>query len=495
MLLIFIILLDFQYKFETSSNDSILKTIQQCKSILNCEMGKSNSKLCPQLFDNLDDDLPPPIFKLNVDCFEEIFDYLSLGELCIFRRTCRRMKQVVDYYIKLNYRLALRKLHMNEERLDYFCHHKTVGFKFVNHLSILECKLRAYQIPGIITILGQIEGLRISTKQFDGDLYDDLLQFCTRLKSLHLYIHHNALINGKKNGWIQQHYPHLEHFVLNFCSPFEREMRCFELKAFFERNTDIRFFSTRFRVLWNNRDWVLGSNLSFNQLTIGTFYRTDHTSIASAQACNFLNCLHEQGFYQKLRIDTEASIALNQFSHIGSLRALETLSVGYGCISDYGTVEKFLKSPLLSLKELYLRYLWRPQDLETLANYITNVNRIFIERASINDIVLLIRRCTKLKEIRVNRLKEGNLIKSYFEDDSIHSWRRILFDNCINEFRTLNHERKALRSTRKVTIFVDETVFLALKSNNKTHFEFIEFKRTQAWGRDYQCLFRGYDDY
>lgn len=37
------------------------------------------------------------MFKLNVDCFEHLFEWLSLEELLTFRCTCNRMKLVVDF--------------------------------------------------------------------------------------------------------------------------------------------------------------------------------------------------------------------------------------------------------------------------------------------------------------------------------------------------------------------------------------------------------------
>lgn len=49
-------------------------------------------------------ELQPDIFKLNVDCFEEIFDYLSLGDLASFGRTCKRMQQVAGHWFRENYK-------------------------------------------------------------------------------------------------------------------------------------------------------------------------------------------------------------------------------------------------------------------------------------------------------------------------------------------------------------------------------------------------------
>lgn len=41
----------------------------------------------------------PQIFKLDIDCIGELFEWLPLRSLLILRQTCHRFKQLVDYYI------------------------------------------------------------------------------------------------------------------------------------------------------------------------------------------------------------------------------------------------------------------------------------------------------------------------------------------------------------------------------------------------------------
>lgn len=49
---------------------------------------------------------PPKIFKLTIDCFDEIFEYLSLGDLIKFGFTCKTMQQIAGKYFKRNYSAA-----------------------------------------------------------------------------------------------------------------------------------------------------------------------------------------------------------------------------------------------------------------------------------------------------------------------------------------------------------------------------------------------------
>lgn len=45
----------------------------------------------------------PKIFKLDVDCFDEIFEYFSLEDLDSFGQTCKAMHKLTGEYFKRNY--------------------------------------------------------------------------------------------------------------------------------------------------------------------------------------------------------------------------------------------------------------------------------------------------------------------------------------------------------------------------------------------------------
>lgn len=75
------------------------------------------------------------LFKLNVDCFEHLFEWFSLAELLIFRSTCKRMKAVANYYIKLNYPQLLC-FEMNNSNVVDLCHSRINYFEWIRHLHI-----------------------------------------------------------------------------------------------------------------------------------------------------------------------------------------------------------------------------------------------------------------------------------------------------------------------------------------------------------------------
>lgn len=45
---------------------------------------------------------PPPIFKLNANCLEHIFDKLPLADILAMGETCVRMNQMAGYYLREN---------------------------------------------------------------------------------------------------------------------------------------------------------------------------------------------------------------------------------------------------------------------------------------------------------------------------------------------------------------------------------------------------------
>lgn len=55
-------------------------------------------------------DSPPEIFKLDMDCFGESFDFLCLNELIAVGRTCKQLNQVAGYIFQLHYPDAIAVL-------------------------------------------------------------------------------------------------------------------------------------------------------------------------------------------------------------------------------------------------------------------------------------------------------------------------------------------------------------------------------------------------
>lgn len=42
-------------------------------------------------------------FKVNVDCWERVFDFMALCDIIAMSQTCQRMQQIAGYYFRKNF--------------------------------------------------------------------------------------------------------------------------------------------------------------------------------------------------------------------------------------------------------------------------------------------------------------------------------------------------------------------------------------------------------
>ena len=103
-----------------------------------------------------------PILRLNVDCFEELFEWLSLADLRSLRQACKRLNQVVDFFIKSNYpavRLGFGKFKFNLENLQKFQQLAPIDVEMIKRVEVDYEISTKKQIAIFKSILPQIEEL------------------------------------------------------------------------------------------------------------------------------------------------------------------------------------------------------------------------------------------------------------------------------------------------------------------------------------------------
>lgn len=167
---------------------------------------------------------PSPIFKLNVDCCEEILEYLRLEDLNSFGQTCKPLNKVAGEYFKDNYCASDIKLTNNNSIAVYlnpvqreismpnfnqfttklniyfsetqYLDIKCDEFKSIKQLCILG-SINERKINYIRNILPKIEVLEIKWGCFTYDLHEMILKFCENLQCLYLNYVDAALIGIK----------------------------------------------------------------------------------------------------------------------------------------------------------------------------------------------------------------------------------------------------------------------------------------------------------
>lgn len=433
----------------------------------------------------------------NKNGLEPLFELLTLKDLCTLRQTCKQFKKVIDEFIVHNYpavRIGYRQIDICYRDLEKYVGLDENSIKVIKRLQVFMDNFPCLwdEVPDL---LRQVEMVKLRNWSIRGEFYEAFLQYCPNLEHLFIWNIYLDKIMGTGNEWLLRHYPSIKHLELDESdvgvSGNGREI--IELKTFFQLNPNVRTFSTIPCFLYENRNWLRGSNIHLDQLNLKCdFYLGEYME----PIWELVNELYEQGFYKRFHFYGY------YFNHdiIGpekrfSIRSLEKLHFQ----NEFDEVRLqnliILLPPLINLKELFLMCFKRNEpessssnefvqnlrwgiqmvsrlflstefdrNLETLASSLTNVERIHIRRAKFDDILPFIRRSPKVKEIRIDRLKDGYYMK-----------------NNIIDVKTLNNLRKQLIRASKITLYVREEVYLATKLTRTTKSSMIILKRTFEW--------------
>ncbi|XP_031634261.1 uncharacterized protein LOC116347697 [Contarinia nasturtii] len=491
------------FSFDAShlQNNSLLDTVDVGKS-KKPKLSHSDNQDCngDAIAGPSNDESTPKIFKLNIDCLEEIFEYLNVKDLHSFGKTCRRMNKVAGEYYKQNYssadiRCEKDGIYMYEgyvkERISGFNKfipcisyygddpNDDLGpvkyikshineFESTNHIHLEELSINKTRIGYFKKLLPQLEIVRHRECSVDGDFYDLLLKYCKNLKEIHVQNWDVGNRRKVKLNWLLQKYPKLERFELRPSKPCRIE----ELREFFVRNPNVQRFSTTARFLWKNDDIFLNSNAKLDILELEGFnnycpsFKGKQTS---ENILELLNQLHKRDFYKRLyiyvnRVNKEMSTLFT------SLEGLELLCIEESFQKSYNLAQ------LTNLKELIMFGSKIPKYMEILANGLTKLERLYIHSASIGDIMPFIRRSPKLNKIK--------FIPPYYST------------GVVLNLAMLNKERAKLTGARKIIIYTRDDVFLATKwttRNGNTNLSFIEMRRVDSikWNHYFQTQFFG----
>lgn len=342
----------------------------------------------------------PEIFKLNVDCFEELLVWLSLKDLFVLRQTCKPFKKRVDDFIKQFFpgiRLGYSKVFVGYQSIELFRYLDDDCCKLIKHMQL---ELYVPKLDHIKNILTHIEVLEMENiNYFECDFYDILLKFCTKLKSFTIHSIEPESLMDKNGQWLRQQYPMLERFVLDdfFIDGYYSEAEIPQLKTFFQINPNIRNFGMSLSFLWANRGWIRNADLHFDQLEIDErFLDTDEEE--TNERFGLLRDLHGQGFYKRLHLYVNRIVEY-YMTPINSLPGLE--KVYFDDIStddDIDDVSTDIQVIVpLSVKELSFSDGSEIKNAETLAQNMPSVEQMYIRKATSTDILPFIRFSPNLK--------------------------------------------------------------------------------------------------
>lgn len=398
----------------------------------------------------------PLIFKLGVNCLEEVLEWLSINDLRAIRQTCKPLRRAVDEFIHLYCPGAskgkqLKIMRSNIERHQNIDKHSMKFIKEIQMWAQYDDYFTADEIDRIKELFRSVSRLVVSAELVADNFYDELFQYCPKVKQLVVRKVHCDVVVRPNNDWLSRHYPMLEHIFLDDYDTggYGNGWPTPELLGFFVLNPNVRSFATTFHYLWKNRGWLNGSKLQFDQLCVEGDCYLEH---GMARICGFIKLLHEQGMYKRLNIYCHYLDNAYDLDEVLALPALHSLTLG--CV-----VIKPPLPPIENVKELKFKHSNRSDTVN-----VKNVERLHFEEAVSTHLVPFICHSPTVEHIGVDSLEP----KDYMEDGVI-------------DLKGLNNERAKLLRPRKVTIYVQESIYLATKWALPTiDFKFVELKRAQA---------------
>lgn len=389
------------------------------------------------------------IFTLSVDCFEELFEWLTLRELMVLRRTCKRMKQVVNYYIKENYPLGFGNFKIYDGHYEHLRNFDD-SFAILYKTIFLDFSMvRELNFENIKHILSKIENIN-----FDGsdlfkvkpDSIQKILRMCENVKSLGL----DEYLMDKDIKLAVQLYPKLENFALHVYE-YANHIQVSMVQTFLERHPNIQRLSI---TLYALGDWMIESNLSFDILEI---YVDQYTRANMNHVINQLNILHKRGFYKRLHIYWRP-VDMEPISKLSSLEMLCVLDIEEDDDEPYYNL---LLPKLSQLKVFYGHCTGNYLFTNTCVDNLANIEILHFNISNLKGIQQFLNRSTKLKEIKING---GFEIRGKAID--LLAW---------------NKERRKCPIPSKVIIYVPEHCYLNTKHTKMgTKFDLIEVKRAET---------------
>lgn len=417
----------------------------------------------------------PALFKLNIDCFAKIFDFLSLVELMNVAQTCKLMHRVAGFIFQLHYPFANvivneNGMHLeNHETLLHFTaifgeyiqcivfsdvmndddtvHIQWDQFKSIRRVNFYYTVFNTERVDVAKNILQNVDTLELSDCYFGCELFEYFLDLCKNIKHLIITINYDY----NYANWLHKHYPHLETLTIVPIVYIRRQIS--ELMMFFKKNPRVRKFFTSSKFLSDNKAFILQAKFDDLKVQIEDY--------EFGAVCILLNELYAKGVYKRFFISFFECFKIQQplIDQLKSINALVGLSVPYNVID-------LNLSLLVNLEVLRFECnINQIIDVAQLAHSLTNLKEISFSRASTDDILPFIYQSPKLRKVAIEKLD--------------------IFHGSIN-LLVMNEMRRQLFGTTvhvsKVLIYIPENAYLRIRRKSITmNLDLVEILRYELF--------------
>lgn len=434
-------------------------------------------------------DHPSDILKLNVDCCEEAFDYLSLDSLINISQTCKRLHQVAGNIYQQSY--SKKSVAVNSVEAKHFTrflkkikiHSENDFQRFIDmnseyqHLIQIEfgthCEITRSKIEQMATSLNKIVTLHIRCK-IDTDTFEALIDACPNvkhidMKNLNLHIGQIPLIPLRAFHTLE----HFGYYDDEHWSELPALPHGTEVIKFLEINQNIRHFAADAEYFWKNGELMKCANIKLDDLAIVIPNFSLGYNILEL-VLKQLNQFYENGFYKRLHVYYLDDIDQYMLDRMIPLKGLVKIFI-------FQDDNNLSFSALNQLQEICLSRCFNSFTGIQIPIDFTHLKRVELHCARFADLLHLISRAERLEKIRLPLEFYNDLPDLDYLD----------LEEITMDLKKLNRERTKLANGRdlKVTIYVPENVYLATKWAMKgTKFGLIKMQRTNSYEWEHSVL-------
>lgn len=426
------------------------------------------------------DDSTPKIYKLNINCFETIFDYLSLEDLSACSQTCKLMQKVAGHTLRTKYpflrvfidefgdclsdRLGLQvNLNMLREYIEPISFVTDINttvtaaqcaqFKSVKYVCFSCIIFTGSELETVKEILEKVRAVELMCCEFEcTGVIQRLLGMSTNLK--HFAVRSSLEYND--TTWLLQKYPTLEHLAL---LPLTNE-RINGLSTFFELNPNVRNFIVDSDFLWMNRMELMQMKLDELFIYLSNDFCYEFCDTKLNEYFGVLNEWYANGVFKRLHIIGELKQEIiDKLVSVNGLIGVKSTALSMD--ADF--------TSLVNLEILHIDHFTTDiMDMTPIAEKLKNLRDISFLDANYNTMLPFIQNLPKLKRIVVKYMDA---------------------DEDINELLAFNKERKKLSDlvgiASKVTIYIPETPYLQIRNKSVTmYLDLVEIRPFEQYDMD-----------
>lgn len=426
------------------------------------------------------DDSTPKIYKLNINCFETIFDYLSLEDLSSCSQTCKLMQKVAGHILRTKYpflrifidefgdclsdRLGLQvNLNMLREYIEPISFvtdiNTTVSaaqcaqFESVKYVCFSGIIFTGSELETVKAILEKVRAMELMCCEYEcAGMIQRLLELSPNLN----HFAARSSLDYNDTAWLLQRYPALEHLAL---LPLTNE-RINGLSTFFQMNPNVRNFIVDSDFLWINRMELMQMKLDELFIYLSNDFCYEYTDSKLDEYFGVLNEWYANGVFKRLHIIGELSQdIIDKLITVKGLIGLKSTALSMD--ADFTT--------LVNLEILHIDHFTTDiMDMAPIAEKLKNLKDISFLDADYNTILPFIKHLPKLKRIVVKYMDA--------EED-------------INELLAFNRERRKLGelvgNASKVTIYIPETPYLQIRNKSVTmYLDLVEIRPFEQYDMD-----------